>query len=135
MGRRVGRKVALGKQNCRRCRKGMNSASWGEIWLVGLDPTKGREQAGMRLALVVSVDIFNHGAAELVVVIPIRSRAKGIPLKVEVTPPDGSLTMTIFIECEDLRSISTSRLVRRLGKISTTVIDSVEDRLRVLLGL
>jgi mRNA interferase MazF len=113
----------------------MNQASRGEIWLVGLDPTKGREQAGMRPALVVSVDIFNHGAAELVVAIPITSKAKGIPLHVEVTPPEGGLTMTSFVKCEDLRSISTSRLVRRLGKVSPQTIDNVEDRLRILLGL
>jgi mRNA interferase MazF len=113
----------------------MSTASRGEIWLVGLDSTKGREQAGMRPALVVSVDIFNHGAAELVVVIPITSKAKGIPLHVEVTPPEGGLTMTSFVKCEDVRSISTSRLVRRIGKVSATTIDSVEDRLRILLGL
>jgi mRNA interferase MazF len=113
----------------------MSTASRGEIWLVGLDPTKGREQAGMRPALVVSVDIFNHGAAELVVVIPITSKAKGIPLHVEVMPPEGGLTMTSFVKCEDLRSISISRLVRRLGKVSPQTIDNVEDRLRILLGL
>lgn len=113
----------------------MNTASRGEIWLVGLDPTKGREQSGMRPALVVSVDIFNHGAAELVVVIPITSKAKGIPLHVEVTPPEGGLTMTSYAKCEDVRSISTSRLVRRLGKVSGKTIESVEDRLRILLGL
>ena len=113
----------------------MNTASRGEIWLVGLDPTKGREQAGMRRALVVSVDIFNHGAAELVVVIPITSKAKGIPLHVEVTPPEGGLTMTSFVKCEDLRSISTFRLVRRLGKVSIQTTEQVEDRLRILLGL
>lgn len=113
----------------------MSTASRGDIWLVRLDPTKGREQAGMRPALVVSVDIFNHGAAELVVVIPITSKAKGIPLHVEVTPPEGGLTMTSYAKCEDVRSISTSRLVRRLGKVSAATIDSVEDRLRILLGL
>lgn len=113
----------------------MSKASRGEIWLVGLDPTKGREQAGMRPALVVSVDIFNHGAAELVVVIPVTSKAKGIPLHVEVTPPEGGLTMTSFVKCEDVRSISTSRLVRRLGKVSGQTVESVEDRLRILLGL
>lgn len=113
----------------------MSTASRGDIWLVGLDPTKGREQAGMRPALVVSVDIFNHGAAELVVVIPITSKAKGIPLHVEVMPPEGGLTMSSYVKCEDLRSISTSRLVRRLGKVSGQTIESVEDRLKILLGL
>src|SRR5438128_10251828 len=110
----------------------MTKASRGEIWLVNLSLTKGREQAGTRPALVVSVDLFNHGAAELVVVIPITSKAKGIPLHVEVTPPEGDLTMTSFVKCENVRSISTSRLVRRLGKVSSQTTDNVEDRLRIL---
>ena len=113
----------------------MNRASRGEIWLVSLDPTKGREQAGMRPALVISVDIFNHGAAELVVVIPITSRAKGIPLHIKVDPPEGGLTMTSYVKCEDVRSISTARLVRKLGTVTSSTIDAVEDRLRILLGL
>ena len=113
----------------------MNRASRGEIWLVGLDPTKGREQAGMRPALVISVDIFNHGAAELVVAIPITSKAKGIPLHIKVDPPEGGLSMTSYVKCEDVRSISTSRLVKKLGTVTPSTIDAVEDRLRILLGL
>ena len=113
----------------------MTQASRGEIWLVSLDPTKGREQAGIRPALVISVDQFNHGSAELVVVVPITSKAKGVPLHVEVRPPEGGLTMTSFVKCEDVRSISTSRLVRRLGKVSNETVESVEDRLRIILGI
>ncbi len=30
----------------------------GEIWLVALDPTIGREQAGTRPALIISDDLF-----------------------------------------------------------------------------
>jgi mRNA interferase MazF len=45
--------------------------SRGEVWDLNLDPTKGREQAGNRPALILSVNLFNHGAAELVVVVPI----------------------------------------------------------------
>lgn len=103
--------------------------------MVGLDPTKGREQAGMRPALVISVDIFNHGAAELVVVVPITSKAKGIPLHIEIAPPEGGLSLVSYAKCEDVRSISTSRLEHRLGKVTPATIDAVEDRLRILLGL
>ena len=110
-------------------------ASRGEIWLVGLDPTTGREQAGMRPALVISVDIFNHGAAELVIAIPITSRAKGVPLHIKVDPPEGGLSLTSYVKCEDVRSISTSRLIRKLGDVSPQTIESVEDRLKILLGL
>ncbi len=113
----------------------MTNASRGEIWLVNLDPTEGREQAGTRPFLVISVDLFNHGAAELVVGIPLTSKAKNIPLHVEIIPPEGGLSLTSYAKCEDVRSISTSRLKKRLGKISPQTIDAVEDRLKILLGL
>lgn len=112
-----------------------SSASRGDVWMVSLDPTKGREQAGMRPALIISVDLFNDSAAELVVAVPITSKAKGIPLHVEVEPPEGGLTLKSFAKCEDIRSISTSRLIRRMGSVSPGIMTFVEDRLRILLGL
>ena len=109
--------------------------SRGEVWSVNLDPVKGREQAGRRPALVLSVDQFNHGPAELVVVIPITSKAKGIPFHVSVDPPEGGLSQLSFIKCEDVRSISKERLIQKFGVVTDQTMDQVEDRLRILLGL
>ena len=65
--------------------------SRGDIWLVNLNPAPGHEQAGVRPALIVSVDPFNHGAAGLVVPLPLTSVEKGIPFHVAVAPPDRTL--------------------------------------------
>jgi mRNA interferase MazF len=113
----------------------MTEPSRGDVWLVDLNPTRGREQAGSRPALVVSVDPFNQGAAELVIARPITSRSKDIPTHVQVSPPEGGLTLPSFIKREDIRSISKSRLVRRFGLVSTETMSKVEDRLAILLGL
>lgn len=107
----------------------------GEVWIVNLDPTKGREQAGKRPALVLSVDHFNHGPAELVVILPITSKAKGIPLHVAVTPPEGGLSQPSFIKCEDVRSVSKERLLSKLGTVTAQTMAAVEDRIKRLLGL
>lgn len=64
----------------------MMEPSRGEVWLVDLNPTRGHEPTGMRPALVLSVDPFNHGPAELVVLLPLTSIAKGIPFHVEINP-------------------------------------------------
>jgi mRNA interferase MazF len=109
--------------------------SRGDVWLVSLDPTKGREQAGSRPALIISVDIFNHGPAELAIVIPITSKSKGIPLHVQIDPPEGGLRQLSFAKCEDIRSVSTGRLLERWGRVSDDTLDLVEDRLRILLNL
>lgn len=113
----------------------MIEPSRGEVWMVNLDPTRGREQAGNRPALIISVDQFNHGASELVIVCPITSKDKNTPTHIKITPPEGGLTLTSFVKCEDVRSISKDRLARFLDETSNETIIEVADRLTVLLGI
>ncbi|KUK32075.1 MAG: mRNA interferase [Thermoanaerobacterales bacterium 50_218] len=113
----------------------MASPLRGEVWLVDLNPVRGHEQAGKRPALVISVDAFNTGPAGLAIVLPMTSREKGIPLHVRVDPPEGGVKATSFVKCEDIRSISTERLIAKLGRVSAETMALVEDRVRILLGL
>ncbi len=113
----------------------MTTVSRGEVWLVDLNPTRGHEQSGKRPCLVISVNMFNQGASELIVVLPITSKEKGIPFHVEINPPEGGLTLRSFIKCEDVRSISIERFERCLGVASLESLGAVEDRLRILMGL
>jgi len=107
----------------------------GEIWLMEFDPTRGREQAGRRPALVVSRDPFNRSAAGLVVVVPLTSKEKGIPYHVVIDAPQGGLRTRSFAKCEDLRSVSKARFVERWGKVGSATLDEVGLRLRLLLDL
>lgn len=114
----------------------MGEPQRGEIWLVDLNPTRGREPPfGRRPALIVSVDLFNQGPADLVVVLPVTSKEKRIPFHLIIEPPESGLSKTSFIKCEDIRSIAKERLLKRVGKISTRTLTDVEDRLRILLSL
>jgi mRNA interferase MazF len=113
----------------------MQKPSRGDVWFVELDPTRGREQAGRRPALIVSVNQFNYGPAELVVVIPITTRDKKIPFHVKINPPEGGLREISFIKCEDIRSVSKERLIKFSGRISNNIFLLIEDRLRILLNL
>jgi mRNA interferase MazF len=109
--------------------------SRGEIWLADLNPSRGHEQAGKRPCLIISVDLFNQGAAGVVVVLPITSKEKGIPFHVEIEPNDGGLRVKSFVKCEDVRSISVERLDKCWGTVSSEILIAVEDRLRILMGL
>ena len=113
----------------------MAKPSRGEIWSVHLDPTRGREQAGHRPGLVVSVDQFNHGPAGLVVMLPLTSRDKGIPLHVAIEPPEGGVKARSFIKTEDIRSVSTERLASCYGRVSMRTMDAVVERIRILLDV
>ena len=103
--------------------------------MANLDPTRGREQAGMRPALVLSVDKFNHGPADLVIVVPITKTERRIPTHVLVPAGEAGLRADSYIKCEDLRSISKDRLERYMGDVTYPRIESVERIVRVLLGL
>jgi mRNA interferase MazF len=109
--------------------------SRGEVWIATLDPVVGHELASTRPILVVSVDPFNHGPAELAIVLPITSVAKRVSSHVRVDPPEGGLKVRSYVKYEGIRSISTQRLGRRLGRVSPATMAEVEDRLRLVLGL
>ena len=107
----------------------------GEVWMVGLDPTKGREQRGQRPALVVSTNTFNRGPADLVIVLPITSKGKGIPLHVRIDKPEGGVKTTSYVMTEAIRSVSKQRLSKRWGMVSAATMSEVFDRLNILLDL
>jgi mRNA interferase MazF len=113
----------------------MGTPERGEIWLADLDPTRGHEQAGRRPVLVLSVDTFNQGPAKLVFAVPITSRLRAIPTHILIRAPEGGTKADCAILCEALRSISKERLIQRLGRVSPATLLTVEDRIRILLGL
>ncbi len=109
----------------------------GEIWLLDLHPTRGHEQAGRRPALILSVDLFNAGPADLVLAMPVTKTIRPVPTQVIVRPPEGEMKMACAIWCEALRSVSKERLVVKWGRLSPQTLAKVEDcvRILILLGL
>lgn len=103
--------------------------------MVNLSPTRGREEDGRRPALVLSVDKFNHGPAELVIVVPITTTKRSIPTHVVIPAGEAGLRTDSYIKCEDLRSISKNRLERYMGDVTYPRIESVQRYVRLLLGL
>ena len=107
----------------------------GDVWMVALDPVRGREQGGRRPALVVSSDRMNQGGTGLAVVVPFTSVDKQVRAHVPVDPPEGGLERRSFAKPEDVRSITTLRFGRRLGRVSPQTMEDVETVLRHLLDL
>jgi mRNA interferase MazF len=86
---------------------------------------------------VVSDDTFNHGPAEMVVVVPLttRHRSEFDSFRTALRPPEAGLAAVSFAMPDQIRAISTGRLGRRLGRVKATTLEEVEDRIRILLGL
>jgi mRNA interferase MazF len=110
-------------------------AARGEVWLADLAPVRGHEQGSARPVLIVSTNRFNSGPAHLVVIVPLTSRDRGIPLHVSIDPPEAGIKVRSFAMCAAIRSLSTERLVRSWGSVSPATLALVEDGVRILLEL
>lgn len=113
----------------------MISPKLGDVWLIDLNPSKGHEQAGLRPALIVSVDEFNNCPADLIVALPITTKQRDIPTRIRLSPPEGGLKKTSFIICEQIRTVSKERLKRRLGKVRYDTLNQARDCISMILGL
>lgn len=110
-------------------------ASRGEVWLADLDPSTGHEQGRRRPVLIVSDDRYNHGRGEMVIIVPLTTRDRGVPLHVAIDPPEARREERSFAMCDQVRAISAERLEHSFGSVSRETMRLIEDRLRIVLAL
>lgn len=109
----------------RRCsRRPRGAVNRGDIYLVDLDPTQGREQRGRRPVLIVSPKAFN-AATRLPVILPITNGgdfARRIGFAVPLT---GHKT-TGVVRCDQPRVVDIeARGGRRVEALSQAILDEV----------
>jgi mRNA interferase MazF len=105
------------------------------VWRVDFEPVRGHEQGRVRPALIISNDIINGSTAGLVTVVPITTKSRPIRSFLKIQPPEGGLSQTSFIICDQVRTVSTDRLGKWLGSVSGHVLAEVERRLKFLMDL
>jgi mRNA interferase ChpB len=102
----------------------------GDIYVVSLDPTSGKEQQGTRPVLVVSPGAFNR-LTRTPVVLPITrggnfARTAGFA----VTLMGAGTTTTGVIRCDQPRTLDLgARHGRKLENVPTTIMDEVLAKL------
>jgi mRNA-degrading endonuclease toxin of MazEF toxin-antitoxin module len=109
----------------------------GDVWLVdfGAHP-EDPEQAFHRSALIVSDDHLHHPNLRLVIVVPGTTTLRRLPLHVVVEPDDDNgLDRPTAFQVEQVRAISTTRLVERLGRLDAEARHTVDEILRNALHL
>jgi mRNA interferase MazF len=99
----------------------------GEVWDVDFSPHVGREQGGIRPALVISNDVFNRLPNGLYFVVPITGTDRGLRLHVRIAPPEGGLAKPSVIMCDQGRVQSDIRFLRRRGSVSEDVLRRVQE--------
>lgn len=112
-----------------------DAPSRGDVVMVQLDPTVGHEQGGQMLALVISDNALNRSPAGLVIVAPITGTDRGVPAHIRVGPDELGLTKPSVIMLNQIWTISRRRVIRRLGSGSPATIASVDEGVKIILGL
>jgi mRNA interferase MazF len=109
----------------------------GEIYLTALDPTVGREIQKTRPALVVQNDVSNR-LSGLTLIAPITSTVR-FPLNpVHVLLPADArtgLSVTSVALFNQIRAVDRVRLIQRLGRIDSAMLELVDEAIRISFGL
>ncbi|MGD0517662.1 MAG: type II toxin-antitoxin system PemK/MazF family toxin [Thermoguttaceae bacterium] len=105
----------------------------GDIYWANLNPTRGREQSGLRPVLVISHDVFNErsGTVIALAVTSQESRA-GFPLTMEIKST--KLPKQSWVKIGQIRTLALERLGKKLGRVSPEELNRVIEGLNEIVG-
>jgi mRNA interferase MazF len=109
----------------------------GEIWQVDFSPRQGNET---RSAVVVSNDRANATASRLgrgvVTVVPVTSNVATVyPFQVLLPAATTGLKVDSKAQAEQIRSVATERMRRRIGRVAPAELAQLDQALRLHLEL
>lgn len=109
----------------------------GEVWLVNLNPTIGREISKIRPAVIVNNNVV--GILPLKVIVPItdwKDTYTNRPWMVQLEPNDSnSLIKKSAVDTFQVRSLSQNRLVRQLGILNNSEMEQITAALAIVLNI
>ncbi len=95
-----------------------------EIYWANLNPTRGREQGGIRPVLIISNNIFNQRSGTVVglAITSVEPRVK-YPLVKELNC--SSLPKRSWVKITQIRTISTERIENYIGQIDSAQMNDI----------
>jgi mRNA interferase MazF len=105
----------------------------GDVVWADLNPVRGREQAGHRPVLVISHNVFNARSGTVIALaITSQEPRAGFPLTLELT--SAKLPKRSWVKISQIRTLSTERVGKRLGRVSLEEVDRVVEGLNEIVG-
>lgn len=92
----------------------------GDVFLVALDPTLGRELRKTRPCVIVSPDELN-GALSTFIVAPLTTGSHPYPFRV----PCRFAGKSGHVVLDQIRTVDRARLVKKVGRLSPTALEHV----------
>ena len=107
----------------------------GDIYLVNLSPVRANEASDIRPAVVVTNNLANEEGTMLTVVPMTSNTQKIYPFQVLLPLERTELDMDSKAQIEQIRSISHSRLIKRLGFVPDDLMQQIGSRIRLHLAV
>jgi len=105
----------------------------GEVRWADLNPVRGHQQAGERPVLVLSHDVFNERSGTVIAVaLTSQEPRAGYPLTLELA--SAKLPKRSWVKTSQIRTLSTERIGRRLGRASVEEVGRVIEGLLEIVG-
>jgi mRNA interferase MazF len=105
----------------------------GELRWADLDPTRGREQAGLRPVLIVSHDVFNERSGTVIAMaLTSQPQRAGFPLTLALT--NSKLKKPSWLKISQIRTLSVERIGKRMGSVSAEELDQAIEGLNEIIG-
>ena len=105
----------------------------GEIVWADLDPVKGREQAGRRPVVVISHEVFNERSGTVIAMaVSSQPQKAGFPLTLELK--NSELPKPAWVKISQVRTLSTRRLGRKLGRIDPEELEFLVEGLNEIIA-
>ena len=100
----------------------------GEVRWADLNPSRGREQTGLRPVIILSHDVFNENSGTVIAIaITSQPQKAGFPLTLELKT--GNLPKRSWAKISQIRTLSTERIGNHIGHISQ------EELIKIVEGL
>lgn len=107
----------------------------GDIFLVSLPESEGREQSGRRPAVAVQTDLAGE---PMLMIAPITSSLAALrfnfAVRIEPTSENG-LTMPSVVMVFQMRAVDKKRIMRRIGQLSPEDMGRVDIEIRRMLSI
>ena len=108
-----------------------------EIWQINLDPTTGAEIKKTRPVVIINDD--SMGTLPLRVILPLtdwKNHYAVSPWMVKIEPDEyNNISKISSIDCFQIRSVSTTRFIRKIGEVDTTILTAIESAISLVLKL
>ena len=107
----------------------------GEIWEVNLTPTVGAEIKKKRPAVIINDDAI--GVLPLRVITPVtewKDKFDGAVWMVKIEPDkDNNLKKASAIDCFQIRSVSTKRLLKKIGIVPASTLNKIKEAVKAVI--